>query len=267
MAIDFNDDQEILGRTIFGEAKPHDVDDAKKITCSILNRTRPGNIWPDDVSEVCLQPKQFSCWNHNDPGYKRITEKKTAQGAWFDQCMAIAADALAGDLPDITDGCTHYHTIKLPASKRPWTKGKTPACQSSAHSFYNDIDTKKPQHSAKDALDFQRGQWWKTKTAKWAGSAVVAAGEGARQAVDQADKTESAVQKAVAVAGPAKEAVAAQLDQVAEVTTKAAPALDFVERISYAFGHYGLAILFLVIAACGIGVLINRRTMRLKGLA
>lgn len=134
-----------LARTLYGEAKPHDVQDATAIACVVMNRVALAN-WPDDVESVCIQPYQFSCWNTSDPNRARIFK---ASGAWFNKCVEIAMKAVDHQLVDPTNASTHYHT---PAVKPAWSRGKKPVYFTSGHMFFNDIDTKPPA-TAKDALN------------------------------------------------------------------------------------------------------------------
>lgn len=135
---------DILARTLFGESRPNDKADAVAIACVAMNRVKLPN-WPDNVSEVCLQPYQFSCWNVSDPNRQRIMN---ASGYWWDACQVIAGHAVKGTLSDPTSRSTHYHTPKV---KPKWSKGKKPIYKTSGHLFFNDIDTKPPS-TAKEAL-------------------------------------------------------------------------------------------------------------------
>lgn len=134
-----------LARTLYGEAKAHDQQDATAIACVVMNRVALPN-WPNDVEAVCIQPYQFSCWNTSDPNRARIFK---ANGVWFDSCVAIATKAVNGQLIDPTNRSTHYHT---PAVKPAWSRGKKPAYLTDGHLYFNDIDTPPPA-SAKEALN------------------------------------------------------------------------------------------------------------------
>ncbi len=134
-----------LARTLYGEAKAHDEQDATAIACVVMNRVALPN-WPNDVEAVCIQPYQFSCWNTNDPNRARIFK---ANGAWFDKCVQIAMKAVDHQLVDPTNASTHYHT---PAVKPAWSRGKKPVYVTSGHLFFNDIDTKPPT-TPKEALN------------------------------------------------------------------------------------------------------------------
>ncbi|MHC8493446.1 cell wall hydrolase [Thalassospira sp. SM2505] len=139
-----------LARTIYGEARANDADDARAIACVVMNRVGYRN-WPSNPAAVCKQPWQFSCWNQNDPNLSRIVN---ASGPWFEECCAIAQMAVNGQLADETGTATHYLTRAV-QSKTFWAKGKVPCFETAGHLYYNDIDTPAPV-TAKDALDQQR---------------------------------------------------------------------------------------------------------------
>lgn len=135
-----DNDMDVMARTIYGEAKANDVKDATAIAHVILNRVAYRN-WPNNVNDVCMQPRQFSCWDMGDPNRERILD---ADGPWFDKCIDIAREAYFSDDP--TDTATHYHTPKVRPS---WSRGKTPCYETDGHVFFNDIDTKKPLHQSR----------------------------------------------------------------------------------------------------------------------
>jgi spore germination cell wall hydrolase CwlJ-like protein len=133
-----NKDTDTLARTIYGESRPSDIDDAEAIASVIFNRVAYRN-WPNTVHDVCMQPWQFSCWNKHDPNRNRILN---ASGTWWLKCQDIAARAMIHSIVDKTQVSTHYHTHAM--GKPSWAKGKTPVYSTKAHAFYNDIDTPKP---------------------------------------------------------------------------------------------------------------------------
>lgn len=140
-----------LAKTLYGESEVNNLEDAEAIACVVMNRVHLPN-WPDDVSQVCLQPWQFSCWNPNDPGRARIAK---AKGRWYDQCRMIAEKAILGRLRDRTERSTHYYATYV--RKPKWAKNKKPVYSvvhntGDCHLFFNDIDTRPPT-SAKESLD------------------------------------------------------------------------------------------------------------------
>lgn len=161
---------DVLARTLLGEAKANNVDDAIAIACVVVNRIVLPN-WPDDAEAVCFQPFQFSCWNTNDPNRARIMKAVSRPGSWFEKCIEIATAAVDRKLPDPTKRSTHYHT---PAVKPAWSKKKKPVYETAGHRFFNDIDTPPPA-TATEALNQAKplGKTDTMLTAKAAGMASV----------------------------------------------------------------------------------------------
>lgn len=132
---------DILARTIYGEARGESISGQEAIASVVLNRVafasrRGGFWWGNTISEVCLKPWQFSCWNEKDPNSKIIKQVSETDVA-FCICRRIAARAIAGVLDDLTSGATHYHVKKL----RPkWSINKIPCAEIGNHFFYNDIE-------------------------------------------------------------------------------------------------------------------------------
>ena len=148
-------DIEILARTLYGEARFGDAEDAEAIANVVLNRVGYRN-WPSTIGEVCLQPWQFSCWLQHDDAhaanFRRLMAAERGSNKWFDRCWTIAELATTGALTDRTRTSTHYHTRAV-APK--WSKGKTPTYETPAHVYFNNIDTPAPTTAA-DALEVER---------------------------------------------------------------------------------------------------------------
>nr|DAP43737.1 MAG TPA: Cell Wall Hydrolase [Caudoviricetes sp.] len=132
---------DILARTIYGEARGESISGMEAVASVVLNRVafanRRGRFWwGNSIAEVCRAPKQFSCWNRNDPNYRLICRVADTDIV-FCICKRIAGRAVAGLLEDKTNGATHYHTRHVwPA----WAKGKIPCAEIGRHFFYNDIE-------------------------------------------------------------------------------------------------------------------------------
>ena len=142
---------EIVARTIYGEARSHDEEDAMAIACVIRNRVGYRN-WPNNFTDVCLQPLQFSVWNEGDAGRARMLRAVKGKDEWFDRCYAIAEAVIAGRIDDKTRTSTHYHTR---AVKPRWSKGKLPCYETQGHLYFNNIDTPAPKNAA-EALAIER---------------------------------------------------------------------------------------------------------------
>lgn len=152
-------DLDILTRTLFGESERGDREDAYAIANVVMNRVSLPN-WPSSAASVCLQPWQFSCWNHtaDNAAHRARIVAADARDTWFRTCQDIARQALDGQLPDITRRSTHYYATYLPRPPR-WARGKSPVFETPAgrynHLFFNDIDTPPPS-GPREALDQQR---------------------------------------------------------------------------------------------------------------
>lgn len=134
-------DIDMLARTIYGEARGELVRGKEAVAAVIMNRVRRarqrgGYWWGDDVVGVCAKPWQFSCWNEGDSNRRKI-EAVTAANRTFQTCIRIARRALAGTLPDPTDGATHYHAAGITP---PWAQKRVPAAEIGEHRFYNDVE-------------------------------------------------------------------------------------------------------------------------------
>lgn len=154
---DYELDLNALWRTIYGEAEPGDELDAIAIGWTVLNRLKWPN-WPNTVRGVCYQPRQYSCWNSDNPRLAHLNEVPPDFTNWTRYCYELAQQLLSDSPPpDPTNGATHYHAtyIKTPQ----WARGKTPTLETDwgkyTHRFYNDIDTPPPR-SAVQALEQER---------------------------------------------------------------------------------------------------------------
>ena len=127
---------EILAKTIYGEARGESVAGQEAIANVILNRVKMNLIhpmwWGKSITEVCLKPFQFSCWNKNDPNHDLLMQD-LSDNKVYQMCLRVAKRALAGFLPDETKGATHYHTL---ACNPAWAKCAVPCAQIGHHLFY-----------------------------------------------------------------------------------------------------------------------------------
>lgn len=139
-------DFEIMAKTIYGEARGEGAEGMEAVACVIMNRFRARKWFTGyrekygvkipSIAETCLKPKQFSCWNKNDPN-RPLLDKIDAGNEVFSGCLRLAARAMAGELEDFTNGATFYHTKAV----RPrWAMHKSPCYEVGNHLFYNDIN-------------------------------------------------------------------------------------------------------------------------------
>lgn len=132
---------DVMARTIFGEARGEPLEGQEAVACVILNRVKIAQIkgrywWGNNIIGVCQKPYQFSCWNKNDPSYKRLTSV-TEKDKNFQAALRIAKDAVEENLWDCTDGATHYHADYVDPF---WTKGEKPIKKIGRHIFYKLVE-------------------------------------------------------------------------------------------------------------------------------
>lgn len=102
---------EIMAKTMYGEARGEydrfGLDSLTSIGNVIMNRHNASNA---AIEEVCLKPKQFSCWNEQDPN-RRIIENANENDRVYKICLEIAAKLASFELKDITNGANHYYSL------------------------------------------------------------------------------------------------------------------------------------------------------------
>ena len=133
-------DQVVLAKTLWGEARGEGREGMEAVAAVVLNRRRTAYRDRTTASEVCLDPKQFSCWNADDPNSRKLTRIDKQPDDDFNVAMVVAAKALRGYLVDPTQGARHYVATTLPLSRRPrWLDEKRPCVVIGRHEFYNNI--------------------------------------------------------------------------------------------------------------------------------
>lgn len=135
MSHDTYHDIDILARTLWGEARGEGKTGMEAVASVILNR-RKDTRWPNTIAEVCLQPRQFSCWNLNDPNRAKLLSVDHAD-RHFSVAYAIAAAAAADMVTDMTFGANHYLTARLfnSPSRPSWADPTCLKCAVGSHVF------------------------------------------------------------------------------------------------------------------------------------
>jgi len=105
-------DVELLTLVLYGEARGEPAIGKLAVSHVILNRAAAPCWWGKTVKEVILKPKQFSCFNANDPN-RLCLEHQVNSGYYDPACLAVAQLALAGKTidPVTGGGATHYCTV------------------------------------------------------------------------------------------------------------------------------------------------------------
>jgi len=139
-------DQLVLARTLWGEARGEGAVGMEAVARVIINRLREHYRGCSTVTEVCLDPAQFSCWNEDDPNRAQMLRLDTTstdddfQGALGVAAAALTWDSLDGKVADRTLGAKHYVATTLPTALRPsWLLDKAPCAVIGRHEFYNSI--------------------------------------------------------------------------------------------------------------------------------
>ena len=125
----------VCAKTVFGEARGESAAGQRAVAHVIRNRLAAQPKYGVGWAGVALRPRQFSCWNENDPNLAKLQKADVERSAGLRACLISFLEAL--DEADFTHGSLHYHTLTV--SPR-WAAGKHPALRLGGHLFYSDID-------------------------------------------------------------------------------------------------------------------------------
>ncbi|QQG36009.1 MAG: cell wall hydrolase [Micavibrio aeruginosavorus] len=126
-----------LARTMWGEARGEGSIGMQTVACVVMNRLaisqQKGKFWwGHSVIDICQKPYQFSCWNRDDPNYRKVLHVDR-RDRFFACALALARQGIAGRLADPTGGATHYHA----AGAFPyWSRAQEPTAVIGKHIFY-----------------------------------------------------------------------------------------------------------------------------------
>lgn len=123
---------EIMARTVWGEARGEPARGKIAVGWVIRNRAARPGWWGHDIITVCMAPRQFSCWNTDDPNARKgaaVTLDKPS----FLRCYAYAAGVLAGLHYDWSNGATHYYATSISAPG--WALGMSETARIGRHIF------------------------------------------------------------------------------------------------------------------------------------
>jgi N-acetylmuramoyl-L-alanine amidase len=120
-------------RTVFGEARGEPFEGQVAVCWVIRNRAEwhPPEWWGHTVETVCYHPQQFSCFNPDDPNRKVIDALSSNNLLYLEN--GVVRPVMAGQIPDPTEGATHYHAI---GSTPKWIEGRQPTVTIGKHVFY-----------------------------------------------------------------------------------------------------------------------------------
>jgi N-acetylmuramoyl-L-alanine amidase len=110
--------------TIWREAQGESLEGQRAVLHVILNRAADKR-WPNSPYEVCIQPKQFSCFNAGDPCAVKWPKRGTQP---WDQILELVRNP--GEDP--TGGANSYHTTAI---KPAWSEQNKVTARIGAHVF------------------------------------------------------------------------------------------------------------------------------------
>jgi hypothetical protein len=142
-------DETALALTAWAEARGDgleggsSVEERIAVMSVIRTRARDGS---KSVKVVCLQPKQFSCWNPgSDTNHRSLLEmaERVVSRQMLDPVMLetlyLASGVMGGVILDRVCRATHYYApaaMVPPGRVPPWAIGKTPVARVGKQVFY-----------------------------------------------------------------------------------------------------------------------------------
>lgn len=107
---------DVLALTIYGEARGEPVEGQIAVGCVVRNR-----VYKDrDFRIICLEPKQFSCWNEDDSNYPILEDLSHKMmnslpiiNPELSQIRWVAAGIINNLILDNTGGSKNYLTTTL----------------------------------------------------------------------------------------------------------------------------------------------------------
>lgn len=127
-------DKHIWSRTIVGEASGEGIEGMRAVAHAIYNRFKAGKWFSGKtISDTCLFPLQFSCWNDTDKNRRRIAGLADDDRVLVDARRIVDA-VLDGD-SDPVSGATHYYSVDM-VQPPNWAKSGTLTRQIGKHRFY-----------------------------------------------------------------------------------------------------------------------------------
>ena len=123
-------DLDAAARTVWGEARGEPYDGRVAVAWVIRNRVDNPSWWGRTVKDVCFHPKQFSCWNDDDPNRPKCLAVSDEDLASFFEIVRAVFD---GEIPDPTGGADHYERVGTGAG---WARNREFSTIIGKHAFY-----------------------------------------------------------------------------------------------------------------------------------
>lgn len=132
-------DIDVLARTLWGESRNQPFEGQVAVAYVIITRSEERQ---QSITDICLAPFQFSCWNQNDPN-RNLLLHASFDNPYFMVSFGIAALVITRRLENPAPGANHYFTVKPPVSTigvalnwpPAWAKGMQLVKVIGAHEF------------------------------------------------------------------------------------------------------------------------------------
>ncbi len=135
-------DRVVLALTIWGEARGEGVEGQLAVGNVVRNRLKRAINTTPRWRDICLAPKQFSCFNADDPNRVQILHAAemlmtNAPTPELREALWIADGVVSGAAMDNTYGSLNYLTARLLESDHPpaWAVGKPILARIGRHVF------------------------------------------------------------------------------------------------------------------------------------
>lgn len=112
-----------LALNVYHEANVEPIEGKYAVAHVTLNRVAH-NGYPDDICKVVYQRSQFS-WT--------VANKRKPKGHGWQEAQEVAERVLEGEVPDITNGATHFHNNTVSPK---WKYKMKKVARIGKHTFY-----------------------------------------------------------------------------------------------------------------------------------
>jgi len=102
-------DEIILARMLFGEARSKNVSVSERIAIGFTPTNRFKNSGAKSLAKVILFPRQYSCFNPEDPNLEKVLDPEKYEPEAWEKSLRISEAVLKGEYDYANFGPTHYH--------------------------------------------------------------------------------------------------------------------------------------------------------------
>jgi len=131
------DDEVLLAKMLFGEARNCSENEKIAIAYTAINRVNDNKKWNGEtLREVILKPWQYSCFNENDVNKKKLMNPNDYNSKAFEECLDISRKVLSGKYEELNNGQTHYFNPKVVYPSWAGKLKRIGKINNSKHDFY-----------------------------------------------------------------------------------------------------------------------------------